>query len=108
MASAKLALHDLVEFYAARGCLASLPMSTLAIIVLWYGVGPSSGAGAAVSSKIFASEEQYTAAAAQLAGRNRRPGKGPPLPDHRQMHRAQHERRTDRRRQTLTKFRASV
>jgi hypothetical protein len=43
-------------------------MWTLVIIVLTNGVGPSSGSGAAVSSMIFASEDQCSAAAADLRG----------------------------------------
>ena len=60
--------YALVELYAAGGYLTSLPMWTLVIIVLTNGVGPSSGSGAAVSSMIFASEEQCMAAAAQIGG----------------------------------------
>jgi hypothetical protein len=57
-----------MELYAARGLMTSLPMWTLVIIVLTNGLGPSSGSGAAVSSMIFASEEQCAAAAAQIGG----------------------------------------
>jgi hypothetical protein len=57
-----------VEFYAARSFLASLSMWTLVIIVLTNGVGPSSGSGAAVSSMIFASEDQCASAATEISG----------------------------------------
>jgi hypothetical protein len=43
-------------------------MWTLVMIVLANGVGPSSGSGAAISSLVFASEEQCLAAAAQIGG----------------------------------------
>ena len=43
-------------------------MWTLVLIVLTNGAGPSSGSGAAVSSLVFASEAQCSAAATQLAG----------------------------------------
>jgi hypothetical protein len=43
-------------------------MWTLVIIVLTNGLGPSSGAGSSISSLVFASEDQCTAAAAQISG----------------------------------------
>jgi hypothetical protein len=43
-------------------------MWTLVMIVLTNGVGPSSGSGAAISSLIFASEEQCMAAATEIGG----------------------------------------
>jgi hypothetical protein len=43
-------------------------MWTLIIIALINGAGPSSGAGSSISSLIFASQDQCTAAAAQIDG----------------------------------------
>ena len=68
MASGKLPPYYWVELYAARSFKASPSMWTLIIIVLTNGVGPSSGSGAAVSSMIFASQDQCSSAASEISG----------------------------------------
>jgi len=77
-------------------------MWTLIIIALINGAGPSSGPGSSISSLIFASQDQCTAAAAQIDGSSYvGVDMGGPY-HHRQMRRARRQRRRSRECKTLT------